>query len=223
MRKRITILLVIVVVGLSLVLVWRPRQQPEVFGTLPREDVSEIVRIVRSEMRHDLLPDFSFARIRELPSSIRRHWSDRVLSIHAETNGTVKVMTGVVRGPLDGSGNTYKLKRGSKGWEITSRGFWISGLERSPNKITAPNAGGPRQFAVRTPLAARVGEFWRTEAPRTKTKVSMHNHSPPSAICSHPPLPHPARQVWPVVVAWCPEAWALLGTFNHNQTQTMEE
>ena len=30
-----------------------------------------------------------------------------------------------------------------------------------PNKITGPNAGGPRQFPIQTPLAARVGQFWR--------------------------------------------------------------
>ena len=29
------------------------------------------------------------------------------------------------------------------------------------NKITGPNAGGPRQFPIRTPLAARVGHFHR--------------------------------------------------------------
>ena len=30
-----------------------------------------------------------------------------------------------------------------------------------PNQITGPNAGGPRQFSIPTPLAARVGQFWR--------------------------------------------------------------
>jgi hypothetical protein len=29
------------------------------------------------------------------------------------------------------------------------------------NKITGPNAGGLRQLPIRTPLAARVGQFWR--------------------------------------------------------------
>jgi len=29
------------------------------------------------------------------------------------------------------------------------------------NQITGPNAGGPRQLAIRTPLAARVGQFCR--------------------------------------------------------------
>jgi hypothetical protein len=32
----------------------------------------------------------------------------------------------------------------------------------SPNKITAPNADGPRQFPIRTLWAARVGEFHRS-------------------------------------------------------------
>jgi hypothetical protein len=31
--------------------------------------------------------------------------------------------------------------------------------ERLPNKITGPNAGGQRQFPIRTSLAARVGQF----------------------------------------------------------------
>ena len=29
------------------------------------------------------------------------------------------------------------------------------------NKITGPNAGGRRQFPIRTPLPARVGQFCR--------------------------------------------------------------
>jgi hypothetical protein len=37
-------------------------------------------------------------------------------------------------------------------------------MRQEPNKITAPNAGGLRQFPIRTPLAARVGEFRRSAA-----------------------------------------------------------
>jgi hypothetical protein len=29
-------------------------------------------------------------------------------------------------------------------------------------QITGPNAGGPRQFSIGTPLAARVGQFYRS-------------------------------------------------------------
>jgi hypothetical protein len=31
----------------------------------------------------------------------------------------------------------------------------------APNQITGPNAGGPRQFPIRTLLAARAGQFHR--------------------------------------------------------------
>jgi hypothetical protein len=32
-------------------------------------------------------------------------------------------------------------------------------MTKTPNQITGPNAGGPRPFPTRTPLAARVGQF----------------------------------------------------------------
>ena len=35
-------------------------------------------------------------------------------------------------------------------------------MRRWANKITGPNAGGPRQFPIRTPMAARVGQFYRS-------------------------------------------------------------
>jgi len=35
-------------------------------------------------------------------------------------------------------------------------------MRGTPNQITGPNAGGPRQFPILTPLAARVGQFWRS-------------------------------------------------------------
>lgn len=34
--------------------------------------------------------------------------------------------------------------------------------KRRANKVTGPNAGGRRQFPIRTPLAARVGQFCRS-------------------------------------------------------------
>lgn len=34
--------------------------------------------------------------------------------------------------------------------------------DQRPNKITGPNAGGSRQFPIPMPLAARVGQFWRS-------------------------------------------------------------
>jgi hypothetical protein len=34
-------------------------------------------------------------------------------------------------------------------------------IDETANQITRPNAGGPCQFPIRTPLTARVGQFYR--------------------------------------------------------------
>jgi hypothetical protein len=34
-------------------------------------------------------------------------------------------------------------------------------MNYTPNKITGPNAGGPFQFPIWTPLAVRIGQFLR--------------------------------------------------------------
>ncbi len=134
-HKRMLISLVVVTVLVVIALLLCKQPQPQVYGTLPREDIAEIARLVRSEMTRDVFRTFSFDSIWDLPSSVRRYLSDRLLSIHAGTNGTVEVMTGVIRGPLNGSGKTYELKRAPKGWEITSRGFWISRIEEAPKAL----------------------------------------------------------------------------------------
>jgi hypothetical protein len=46
------------------------------------------------------------------------------------------------------------------------------------HKIPGPNAGGPRQFPIPTPLTARVGQFWRS--PKTGPPPST-----PPRLCSH--------------------------------------
>ena len=42
---------------------------------------------------------------------------------------------------------------------------------RTPNKITGPNAGGPRQFPIRMPLAARVGQFLRSATEMKRIRI----------------------------------------------------
>ena len=37
-------------------------------------------------------------------------------------------------------------------------------MKMTANKITGPNAGGPRQLPVRTRSTARVAQFWRSAA-----------------------------------------------------------
>jgi hypothetical protein len=51
----------------------------------------------------------------------------RILDIGPVTEaGTVEVMTGIVRGPLDGGGDSLRLQKVGGHWKIVSRGFWVS-------------------------------------------------------------------------------------------------
>jgi hypothetical protein len=53
----------------------------------------------------------------------------------------------------------------STAFSTMRRRFMDDSTKGMPNQITGPNAGGPRQFPIRTPLTARVGQFWRSPNP----------------------------------------------------------
>jgi hypothetical protein len=55
--------------------------------------------------------------------------ADPILSIHVLSKSHVEVETGVIRGPLDGGGRIYDLKKKNKKWEIYDTGYiksWVS-------------------------------------------------------------------------------------------------
>ena len=61
-------------------------------------------------------------------------------------------------------------------------------MTTTANEITGPNAGGPRQFPIPTPLTARVGQFHGVtvvvQLPRTARQILMpgtKKHLIPSA------------------------------------------
>ena len=47
----------------------------------------------------------------------------------------------------------------------------VGGVGRKPGPYPAPNAGGPRQFPIRTPLTARVGQFRRSACHQSAAHV----------------------------------------------------
>ena len=115
-RRLIISLLVVAVIA---VVVSLPHTTPQTISTLPREDVTQITRAVRREMRREVLPDMSLSSVSQLPSSLRRYWSERIGSIYAEDDGTVSVMTGRKKnGVWYFHASAFRLKRGPKGWVI---------------------------------------------------------------------------------------------------------
>ena len=52
---------------------------------------------------------------------------DKLISIgHADEEGQVSVLTGVIRGPLNAGGPSYILKKKNGVWTIIFKGFWVS-------------------------------------------------------------------------------------------------
>ena len=70
--------------------------------------------------------DLGAAEVKRITAIVQAETTEPILQIERQPDGTVKVLTGVLRGPLDGGGNLFTLKRTFRGWKIISSGFWIS-------------------------------------------------------------------------------------------------
>jgi len=112
-------------------------------GDLPARDVAEICHIIRHDIWRDVLPPGSILGWRSLSWSISRipgvirsmmRDPERIDSISANADGTVAVQTykpihlkiGSQIQDWGCSGRSYVLKKGAKGWQIISKGSWIS-------------------------------------------------------------------------------------------------
>ena len=65
----------------------------------------------------------------EIKNEISKYTAEDILMIIPEKDGSLQVMTGVVRGPLDGGGNIYILKKVKGAWKVYDDGAirgWVS-------------------------------------------------------------------------------------------------
>jgi hypothetical protein len=107
-----------------------PGRRPPVQGTLPQRDLAEIRRLVRHEIWRSL-PRFSAAlSLREFERQIRARWSEHIMQITINADGTVRVETimKVRSGPKFSftCGSIYTFQKDRHGWRVISRGFWQS-------------------------------------------------------------------------------------------------
>jgi hypothetical protein len=61
--------------------------------------------------------------IREI---IKRHTSESILSIEEQPNGVVVVQTGWIKGPLNGDGHYYRLRKILWSWWIYKSEHWAA-------------------------------------------------------------------------------------------------
>jgi len=121
MRKRVSIALGIVILAIvsSVLLAPAPPRVP-VTGDLSAKEVMCIMRLVRADLRREILPALSWDDLKDLPNTFRRYRSERVSSIEVLTNGTVQVWCW--RDSSETYGSLYTLRRERDGWRITESG-----------------------------------------------------------------------------------------------------
>jgi hypothetical protein len=118
-----------------------PRPGMRINGTLSRRDLADIRRRVWHETWRGF-PRFSVLSFRELEGEFHARYSERIMQIDVNADGTVKVETIVeVRGlfhnrkswkthtplPVDYSyGFIYVFQKDQHAWHLVNRGDWIS-------------------------------------------------------------------------------------------------
>lgn len=102
-----------------------PGSPVPVIGNIPPQDLAEIKRAVRRELREDTFPDFPKPSFTD---RLCRRWSQRIIRIQqVHTNREVDVVTGVTNGTLLVGGVTYGVKWDPDvdGWCVISSSPWF--------------------------------------------------------------------------------------------------
>lgn len=119
------LLLVLAVIGASLLS--RPLR-PQVVGNLPSNDLTEILRIIRRDLREHLLPSVEWDNLfypRYVFSSIREYHAQHILWAEVHDDGGVEVFAGVSRDVIRDEGHVWSLRK-SPNWTITGYAYWAS-------------------------------------------------------------------------------------------------
>jgi hypothetical protein len=91
-----------------------------VVGNLSAQDLAEIKTVVRAEMRHRILPDFSWSSIKSLPASTMDFFQNRIQTIIVTADSKASVWFT----PQHDEGfnalnlEAYELEKGTNGWRL---------------------------------------------------------------------------------------------------------
>ena len=121
----VAVLLVFVVIGTSLL--W-PSGRPQVVGTLGSNDLAEILRLVRRDLREQLLPKVEWDNLaypRYVVSSIREYRAQHILWVEVHDDGGVAVYAGVSRDVIRDEGYLWSLRK-TTNWAISGYAYWAS-------------------------------------------------------------------------------------------------
>lgn len=73
-----------------------------------------------------LSQELSQSEIASIKTVVTQETSEPIISIGRQASGVVRVETGVIRGPLNGGGWTYFLKRSGSTWKVKKAVGWAT-------------------------------------------------------------------------------------------------
>jgi hypothetical protein len=76
--------------------------------------------------RANVRGSFSFQDSLAIRLKVRGETFQKIRGISQQSDGTVDIMTGIVKGPLNGRGRFFRLKKTTNHWEIIESGIWQS-------------------------------------------------------------------------------------------------
>ncbi len=98
----------------------------QVIGTLARPDLTQVLRLVRQDLRARLLPKVEWDGLRYpryVISGVREYHAQRILWVEAHNDGHVEVFAGLSRAVIRDEGYHWQLRR-SPSWTITGGSYW---------------------------------------------------------------------------------------------------
>jgi len=107
--------MVLLVAGGAIWFIAGHEERIAVRGNLSARDLAEIKRAVRSELRKEILPDFSWRSIKSVPSEASKYLQRRIkVVVQAGDTNAVFVGFGNSERPFD----SFSLIRGTNGWRV---------------------------------------------------------------------------------------------------------
>ena len=73
-----------------------------------------------------LSSELSQADMESIRSVVAEQTSDPIMSVEKQAWGVVRVQTGVIRGPFNGGGWTYYMKRSGATWRVKKAVGWTT-------------------------------------------------------------------------------------------------
>jgi hypothetical protein len=129
MRRRKLIgfgfLLAVGIIGVGLL--YAP-SRPQVVGTLAHDDLAEILRLVRKDLRSQLLPAVKWENVhypRYVITSLREYHAQHILWAEVHDDAEVEVFAGVSRNVIRDEGHVWSLRKDPR-WGITGYAYWAS-------------------------------------------------------------------------------------------------